>query len=274
VGLFFDVKKLGKKENQMEAMAPPTHMLPGESPEEVVARLVAYVEYEQRQIDQHPVYGMPPNHYQPGAPEQVASPVPYEPLQCDTTYSTMERVLLGLRNLDTENDPIASRRPDVTMVNPVSGVPTDWGYDGHSLVRPYIEEPVTRPFRAVSAPVPVVPGGFPQHRGNLFATETVPDLPPIQEAEQLPRRARRQVAEAEETDEVVNPRWLRDEELDKKFAKFMGAWEEADAEESLKGRHRRETRFERISKRIGLGIGVIAASSAVIYAGIELLSRK
>jgi hypothetical protein len=82
------------------------------------------------------------------------------------------------------------------------------------------------------------------------------------------------VEAAEETSEIVNPRWLRDEELDRKFAKFMEAWEESDIEEERRGRHRRETRFERISKRIGLGLGVIAASSAVIYAGIELFSRK
>lgn len=263
----------------MEAMAAPTHMLPGESPEEVVARLVAYVEWQdQQQIDQHPVYGMPPNHYQVDAPQNVAPPAKHRAPQFDASYSMMERVLQGLRSLDTENDPIVSRRPS-EMVNPVSGVPADWGYDGHSLVRPYVE-PDTRPFRAVAAPVAVAEPLFPQQTGVLFAPEeTAWDIPVVPSAEPLPRRRDGSLtpapeAPAEVTDEIPDPRWLRDEELDRKFAKFMETWEESDAEEERRGRHRRETRFERISKRIGLSLGVIAASSAVIYAGIELLSRK
>lgn len=265
----------------MEAMAAPTYILPGEAPEDIVARLVAYVEQEQRQIDTHPIYGMPPNHYQVGAPENAEAPGRHRLPQFDASQPMLERVLRGLHSLDTENDPVASRRPsNMDMVNPISGVPTDWGYDGHSLVRPYVE-PATTPFRAVSAPVPVIPGGFPQHRGDLYAAEeTAWDIPAVPPTEQLPRRRDGSMARVEEespaevTDEITDPRWLRDEELDKKFARFMGAWEEADEEESRRGRHRMETRFERISKRIGLGLGVIAASSAVIYAGIELLSRK
>lgn len=260
----------------MEAPSAPTYMLPGEAPEDVVARLVAYVEQEQRQIDQHPVYGMPPNHYQPDAPQGVASPGAYQQPRFDASYSMMERVLQGLHNLDTQDDPIAARRPPgVTMVNPVSGIP-DQEYGRHALVRPYVE-PGTVPFRAVSARVSVGAGSHPQQRRQSHVEPVTQPQWPVQDLDELPRRATSRtvpVEAAEETSEIVNPRWLRDEELDRKFAKFMEAWEESDIEEERRGRHRRETRFERISKRIGLGLGVIAASSAVIYAGIELFSRK
>lgn len=268
----------------MEAMSAPTHMLPGEAPEDVVARLVAYVEQEQRQINQHPVYGMPPNHYQPDAPEAVASPGHQVPLQfADPSYSMMERVLHGLRTLDTEDDPIASRRPsEVTMVNSVSGVPagdTDYDtYGRHALVRPYAPpyvEPETTPFRAVEpARVLVGAGAHPQQRRQQYVEPAAQPAWPTQDVDELPRRVVGRISQAEITDEIPEPRWLRDADLDRKFAKFLEAWEESDAEEERRGRHRRETRFERISKRIGLSLGVIAASSAIIYAGMEWLSQK
>jgi biopolymer transport protein ExbB/TolQ len=72
----------------------------------------------------------------------------------------------------------------------------------------------------------------------------------------------------------TEPAWLADEVLDRKFAEFMKSWDDEPGQDAHQARHRRErTRMERISARIGAGLGAIATVAAVAYAGLELYSR-
>ncbi len=66
------------------------------------------------------------------------------------------------------------------------------------------------------------------------------------------------------------------EAIDRKFIDFMQAWDDPSTETRgrYRGTHRRETRVERITARIGASIGVLAAASTIAYAGIEYFTNR
>ncbi|HEU4914379.1 MAG TPA: hypothetical protein VFT16_03170 [Candidatus Saccharimonadales bacterium] len=233
----------------MESMTAPTYMHPGEPPEEVLQRLITYV--NQEQLNQGPTYEQVPNAYQPS---EYGGYTPGRHAQHDTSPPIMEptQVPNGIRRFAMHANPIEPRRP--AHAAPVRDKPHNFDDSAQASMRPQQQVEPTGEVEALpetryrrSAAPHTTTGRQPRRRGGRSSV--------------LP-------------DGSTGFRYLSEEELDRRFDEFMKGWDEPNTPPRESFRHRRQiSRIEKISARLGLGLGFLAMAATVAYSGFELYSR-